>query len=84
MLSIISVAFGSVFSIMKACIEHLGCKLNQAECEDWRAKLADLGYASSSDPDIDLYILNTCSVTSVADARAARRSDRLKGHFRML
>ncbi len=73
MLSIISVAFRYVVFTMKACIEHLGCKLNQAECEDWRAGLADLGYATSSADDVDLYILNTCSVTSIADAKSRQK-----------
>ena len=81
MLSIISVASGSTVSVMKACIEHLGCKLNQAECEDWRAELADLGYVSSADDDADLYILNTCSVTSIADAKSRQKIRQAKKTF---
>ena len=81
MLSIISVASGIVVSVMKVCIEHLGCKLNQAECEDWRAGLADLGYSSSAEDDVDLYILNTCSVTSIADAKSRQKIRQAKKAF---
>jgi threonylcarbamoyladenosine tRNA methylthiotransferase MtaB len=58
---------------MKVKIEHLGCKLNQAECEDWRAGLAEMGYVSVSGDDADIYILNTCSVTSIADAKSRQK-----------
>jgi len=63
-----------------AAIKTLGCKLNQYESEQIREQLARLGYASVSfSSPADLYVINTCTVTSEADrdarklARQARR-----------
>lgn len=63
-----------------AAIKTLGCKLNQYESEQIREQLVRLGYTLTvfSSP-ADLYVINTCTVTSAADrdarklARQARR-----------
>ncbi|MDP6101275.1 MAG: MiaB/RimO family radical SAM methylthiotransferase [Dehalococcoidia bacterium] len=59
-----------------------GCKLNQAETENLARRLWAAGYqvVNSSRP-ADAYLLNTCTVTSAADAKARqylRRTARLQ------
>jgi len=56
-----------------AAIKTLGCKLNQYESEQIREQLARLGYTPIpfSSP-ADLYIINTCTVTSEADREARK------------
>ncbi len=65
---------------MKIVLETLGCKLNQAETELLAQKLVAAGHTIVSQvEDADACILNTCTVTRMADAksrhmlRAARR-----------
>jgi threonylcarbamoyladenosine tRNA methylthiotransferase MtaB len=58
----------------RVALESLGCKLNQAEIELLARQLAEAGYnlvAPSDEPDI--YILNTCTVTHVADRKSRHR-----------
>ena len=56
---------------MKIALETLGCKLNQAETESLARQLVQAGYVLVQHPaEADVYILNTCTVTSAADAKA--------------
>jgi threonylcarbamoyladenosine tRNA methylthiotransferase MtaB len=56
---------------MKILLETLGCKLNQAETELLARQLAEAGHRLvSSVEEADIYILNTCTVTHVADAKS--------------
>ncbi len=52
-------------------IQTHGCKLNQADSEELARSFIQAGYrmAGPSEP-ADIYILNTCTVTHVADAKA--------------
>jgi threonylcarbamoyladenosine tRNA methylthiotransferase MtaB len=51
--------------------ETLGCKLNQAETELLSRQLAESGYKIVSVEDHpDIFILNTCTVTHVADRKS--------------
>lgn len=66
--------------IIRVAIETLGCKLNQAESETLARQLAAEGCEVVSFSEAaDAYILNTCTVTHIADRkcrqslRAARR-----------
>ncbi len=55
-------------------IETLGCKLNQAESEKLAEGLAKAGYRLVSDiKEADIYILNTCTVTHIADRKSRQR-----------
>ena len=60
-------------------IETHGCKLNQADSADLAREFVEAGYKilTGKDP-VDVYIVNTCTVTHVADrkARHAIRSAR--------
>jgi threonylcarbamoyladenosine tRNA methylthiotransferase MtaB len=52
-------------------LDSLGCKLNQAEVQRLAAQLAQAGYTLVDSPDnADIYILNTCTVTHVADRKS--------------
>ena len=56
---------------MKIALETLGCKLNQAETESLVRQFVQAGYELVENPnEADVYILNTCTVTRTADAKA--------------
>jgi threonylcarbamoyladenosine tRNA methylthiotransferase MtaB len=58
-------------------IETLGCKLNQAESEHLARQLTEIGCEiTDSIAEADVYILNTCTVTHIAD-RKVRHSLRM-------
>ena len=52
-------------------IETHGCKLNQADSADLAREFAQAGYTVASARDaVDVYVVNTCTVTHVADRKA--------------
>ena len=52
-------------------LETLGCKLNQAESESLARQFAEAGHRIVNHTDgADLYILNTCTVTHIADRKS--------------
>lgn len=57
--------------VLRVAVDTLGCKLNQSETEVLSEKFILAGYkiVSSSD-DFDIYVLNTCTVTHIADRKA--------------
>jgi threonylcarbamoyladenosine tRNA methylthiotransferase MtaB len=58
----------------RVALDTLGCKLNQAETELLAKQLAAAGYHLVSPADrADVYILNTCTVTHIADRKARHR-----------
>jgi threonylcarbamoyladenosine tRNA methylthiotransferase MtaB len=57
-------------SEMKVAIHTLGCKLNQAESELLARKFAEAGYSIVSGDGADIYVLNTCTVTHIADRKS--------------
>lgn len=67
---------------MRVHLSNLGCKLNQAEIEALgRGFLARGHRVVSSLADADVHVINTCTVTHVADRssrKLARRADRLE------
>jgi threonylcarbamoyladenosine tRNA methylthiotransferase MtaB len=57
--------------MVKVTLDSLGCKLNQAETELLTRKLAQAGYELvPSGTKADIYILNTCTVTHIADRKS--------------
>lgn len=64
-------AIDSRSSTRTVCLETHGCKLNQADTQVLAKKFVEAGYAlaSNSEP-ADVYVLNTCTVTHVADRKA--------------
>jgi threonylcarbamoyladenosine tRNA methylthiotransferase MtaB len=56
---------------IKIALDSLGCKLNQAEIESLARQLAEAGYeVVASAAEADIYILNTCTVTHIADRKS--------------
>lgn len=57
---------------MRIAIETHGCKLNQADSEALARHLRALGHqvVSADEEGVQIYILNTCTVTHTADAKA--------------
>jgi threonylcarbamoyladenosine tRNA methylthiotransferase MtaB len=54
-------------------VDFLGCKVNQVEAEDLRDRLFALGLReAASGTAVDLYVLNTCSVTAHAGATSRK------------
>ena len=59
--------------IPKVALDTVGCKLNQAETQLLARQFAQAGYRLVSAADgADVYILNTCTVTHVADRKCRR------------
>ncbi len=57
----------------KAAFFTLGCKVNQYESEAMREKFETAGYETVDFGDFaDVYIINTCSVTSIADRKSRK------------
>lgn len=55
----------------KVVLESLGCKLNQAEMEHLARLLIGRGHTvAASAEEADVYVLNTCTVTHVADRKS--------------
>ncbi|MBR1416548.1 MAG: tRNA (N(6)-L-threonylcarbamoyladenosine(37)-C(2))-methylthiotransferase MtaB [Bacilli bacterium] len=57
---------------MKFKIITLGCKVNQYESEMMREKLINSNFKETLDNDADIVIINTCSVTNMADAKSRK------------
>ena len=56
---------------IRVALDSLGCKLNQAETELLAREFAQAGYQLVSPTDeADVYILNTCTVTHIADRKS--------------
>lgn len=53
----------------------LGCRLNQYETQAIREQFASAGFSETdTDEEADVYVLNTCTVTSESDRESARCS----------
>jgi threonylcarbamoyladenosine tRNA methylthiotransferase MtaB len=60
--------------VTRVALDSLGCKLNQAEMEILARQLAEAGYRLvAPDDKADIYILNTCTVTHMADRKSRHR-----------
>lgn len=55
---------------LKVVFHTLGCKLNQAETELLARRFAEAGYHVVNDNEADIYVLNTCTVTHIADRKS--------------
>ncbi len=55
----------------KVALHNLGCKVNSYELDVMRQKLQEKGYVIVPfDESADIYIVNTCSVTNIADRKS--------------
>lgn len=65
---------------MKSAAFHtLGCKVNAYETEAMKQKLLEAGYTLRSfDERADVYVINTCSVTNIADRKSRQMLHRAR------
>ncbi len=69
------------YCVKKVSIHNLGCKVNSYEAESMEQLLVDAGYemvAFDSDSIADIYIINTCSVTNIADRKSRQMLHKAK------
>lgn len=68
---------------MKYVLLTLGCKVNAYESEAVKQLLDFRGYseASEKDADVDVAVINTCSVTSTSDQKSRQMIRRLVSHY---
>ena len=63
----------------KAALHNLGCKVNAYETEAMQQLLEERGYEIVPfDQKADVYIINTCSVTNIADRKSRQMLHRAK------
>lgn len=63
----------------KAALHNLGCKVNAYETEAMQQILEDAGYEIVSFTEYaDVYVINTCSVTNMADRKSRQMLHRAK------
>lgn len=63
----------------KVAFHNLGCKVNSYEIEAMQQKMLERGYQIVSfDETADIYIVNTCTVTNIADRKSRQLLHRAK------
>ena len=63
---------------MKVHLKALGCRLNEAELEQWSHDFRAKGHAMVADhEDADIVVLNTCAVTADAGKKSRKLMNRL-------
>lgn len=63
---------------MKVHLKALGCRLNEAELEQWSQQFRGKGHQIVADSDdADVVVLNTCAVTTEAAGKSRRLLNRL-------
>ena len=63
----------------KAALHNLGCKVNSYETEAMQQLLEEAGYEIVPFKEgADVYVINTCSVTNVADKKSRQMLHRAK------
>ena len=63
----------------KAALHNLGCKVNSYETEAMQQLLENAGYEIVPfTEEADVYIINTCSVTNIADKKSRQMLHRAK------
>ena len=64
---------------MKVAFHTLGCKVNQYESEALAERFREKGHEIVGENEFaDVYIINTCSVTSLADRKSRQYIRRMK------
>ena len=63
----------------KAALHNLGCKVNSYETEAMQELLEQAGYEIVPfAPGADVYVINTCTVTNMADRKSRQMLHRAK------
>ena len=66
---------------MKFRCFSLGCKVNSYECSALASSLISKGYKESKEKDLDVVIINTCSVTATADQKSRQHIRKLMKEY---
>ena len=68
-----------MFAGKTAALHTLGCKVNEYETDSMRAALEDAGFSIVEfHQRADVYVINTCSVTNIADRKSRQMLSRAK------
>ena len=63
----------------RAALHNLGCKVNEYETEAMQELLEEDGYTIVPfGEEADLYLINTCSVTNIADRKSRQMIHRAR------
>ena len=63
----------------KAALHNLGCKVNGYDSEAMRQLLEEAGYEIVPfEPGADVYVINTCTVTNIADRKSRQMLHRAR------
>ena len=66
-------------NMMKVALHNLGCKVNEYELEKMAASLQEAGFSIVPfAPGADVYVVNTCTVTHIADRKSRQMLHRAK------
>ncbi len=58
---------------LRVAVETHGCKLNQADSGSLAAEFSEVGFeVVGDDSSVDVYVVNSCTVTHMADSKARR------------
>ena len=61
------------------CLLTLGCKVNSYETDKMKNKFIEAGdYIVSFEEEADIYLVNTCTVTNIADRKSRQMLHRAK------
>ncbi len=72
--------FDKICRMITVAFHDLGCKVNSYEADRMRQKLAENGFRLVPfDQPADVYIINTCSVTNIADRKTRQMLHRAGG-----
>ena len=63
----------------KVALHNLGCKVNAYEVEAMQQLLEEAGYEIAPfEPGADVYLINTCTVTNIADRKSRKMLHRAR------
>ena len=65
---------------MRFAVKFLGCKVSQADAMIARSALLEAGHEEVSEDDADLHVINTCCITSTAEAKSRQSVRRSLKH----
>lgn len=63
---------------MKVALQNLGCKVNAYETDSMKEQLEIAGYEIVHFQGADIYIINTCTVTNIADRKSRQTLHKAK------
>ena len=63
----------------RVAFHNLGCKVNSYELDVMRHKMEAAGYTTvPSSEEADVYVINTCTVTNIADRKSRKMIHKAK------